>query len=265
LYARRTSGTACAIGARTQAGYWRSSEQLFRHAVTVSPGNPICLLNLGQSLLDQGRDREALACLLDAQRRWPGWDLPDRGLGLVYGKLGERGKALQALARGLAISPEDTDMLHQAAWDLVQEGRLEEAVLLLRRYLALEPRRLALCPEPAMAEAQSGEARMLLAQCCRKLGWHKEACRVLEVSRGKAPDDANVLLNLGLALGEAGRPEEALEPLRRCGELQPAWPEPHTGLAGILERLGRGQEARAERSKAAALAPVRTAPPAQAG
>ena len=69
------------------------------------------------------------------------------------------------------------------------------------------------------------------------------------------PELAQAHHNLGVAYAQQGRPEDALASLRRALELQPNYPEAHFNLANTLSGLGRRDEAIAQLRQAISLRP----------
>jgi len=61
------------------------------------------------------------------------------------------------------------------------------------------------------------------------------------------------ILLLGRALTISGKPEEALAPLAKAAELQPASAEPHQFLADAYAQLERTADAEREKAEAARL------------
>ena len=62
----------------------------------------------------------------------------------------------------------------------------------------------------------------------------------------KSPDDAGARNNLGNALVETGRPEEAIEQFQVASRLSPGYSDPHQNLGNVLTRMGRDAEAISE-------------------
>jgi len=93
----------------------------------------------------------------------------------------------------------------------------------------------------------------MLGLTAQNLHWTKEACRNLEEARQRDPGNPTILMNLGAALGDAGRPGEALTHLRLCARIKPRSPEVHRLLGKVLRQAGNVREGEAELRLAAAL------------
>jgi protein O-mannosyl-transferase len=62
----------------------------------------------------------------------------------------------------------------------------------------------------------------------------------------KSPDDAGARNNLGNALVDAGRLDEAVEQFRAASRLSPGYSDPHQNMGNVLTRMGRDSEAVSE-------------------
>jgi Flp pilus assembly protein TadD len=62
----------------------------------------------------------------------------------------------------------------------------------------------------------------------------------------KSPDDAGARNNLGNALVELGRSDEAIEQFRAASRLSPGYSGPHMNMGNVLTRMGRDAEAVSE-------------------
>ncbi|HXQ32183.1 MAG TPA: sulfotransferase [Steroidobacteraceae bacterium] len=105
-----------------------------------------------------------------------------------------------------------------------------------------------LTKEPALAAEQAGEilkavpghphARLIVGQAHRLAGHTQAALEVLEPLAREQPRSAAVQLELGIALGEAGRGTEAVAALTRTVQLKPDLPDAWLLLADMLEVIG---------------------------
>jgi hypothetical protein len=75
---------------------------------------------------------------------------------------------------------------------------------------------------------------------------------------GKSPNKARPWFNLGTALAELGREQEAVEPMRRAVQLEPGSAHARTQLGGLLILTGRPAEAEPELRQALRLKPGET-------
>ncbi|WP_372399253.1 tetratricopeptide repeat protein [Azospirillum sp. HJ39] len=164
--------------------------------------------------------------------------------------------------RVLAADPNGTTALHRYGLLVAQLGRLEEADGLLARALAMAPLndetavnhakilralrrpveaarrfRHALALSPALPAALEG-----LGHAARELGDAADAADAY----GRAAwlgGGAAVWQQWGLALDATGRPEGALDALRRSARLDPMRTSVAARLGAIFQRLGRHTEA----------------------
>jgi tetratricopeptide (TPR) repeat protein len=95
----------------------------------------------------------------------------------------------------------------------------------------------------------------LLGLALGQMGKHEEAARLLARSLHLQPDRPAVLLNLGHALRSLGRDQEALTCCDRVLALDPSSAGGHRLRAAVLTALGRKQDALAHYGQAVRLAP----------
>lgn len=77
----------------------------------------------------------------------------------------------------------------------------------------------------------------------RQSGLYRDVFSLYETTLSRSPSSWVAHLNLGTALDDAGRPDEAEVHLRRALELKPDFPETLNSLASVLNQLGRPAEA----------------------
>jgi len=143
-------------------------EQLNRHAESLAalreaqalePGNPLVQNNLGYLLLDQERDLEEAAALIEASAKAS----PDNGnvvdsLGWAQFKLGRVAEAEVTLRRAAELSPFSPEVRKHLGEVLIKQGKLTEAAEQWDRALAFVfPERLAL-------EKRLGDLRVRIAR-----------------------------------------------------------------------------------------------------
>lgn len=84
---------------------------------------------------------------------------------------------------------------------------------------------------------------------------YRDVFALYETTLERNPSSWTAHLNLGTALSEAGKPNEALPHLRRALELKPDFTEILNSLGNVLNRLGRPAEARPLLERAIQLQP----------
>ena len=195
----------CTALTRRQAGYWKSSETLFRHAVEVTPANYVAHDCLGDALAEQGRTSEARAQFAAAMRIKPNFPHTLCNMGkLLYDekKFAEAGDLFN---RALQINPEDPETLQNLACTLAARGELDEAIIRYQRALTIAP--------------NYDEARTNLAAA---------------VSQRAQWDAAAAHYETGAALLQRKQPREAIEEFHAALRSRPEWPEVMNNLAWLL-------------------------------
>jgi tetratricopeptide (TPR) repeat protein len=186
---------------------------------------------LGQSLLTAGDWQGAAASFRVALERDPDLAHARAGLGDALSMLGDRAAAEEAYRR--ALQDEDMATAHNSLGNLLAlEGRAEEATSEFRRALALDPGLHA--------------ARANLGGALAGLGQWQEAADQLRAAANECqecPDVAPQYRNLARALYATGRPEAALDALRKGVALKPDDLELRLDLAELLTAAGRPQDA----------------------
>jgi len=97
------------IGAFVQAGYWRDSETLFRHALAVTDNNAIAHNNLGTALLRRGLPSQAQEHFAEAVRIDPNDADAHSNLGVALGRQGMIDDAIVEFRRALLLDPDHPD------------------------------------------------------------------------------------------------------------------------------------------------------------
>ncbi|MEO7128976.1 MAG: tetratricopeptide repeat protein [Rhodoferax sp.] len=123
--------------AHSEAGRLEQAERSFAAALSLAPGRPSLLTNLGATLVRRGRWADALALLEEATAVEPdnlqAWSY----LGTAHAELGQARPALRAFERALEIDPRHAGLWNQRGSLLRELGRLDEAATCFERALAL--------------------------------------------------------------------------------------------------------------------------------
>lgn len=185
-------------------------------------------LNLGDALLQLGREEEALeafdAALAVNLTRVEAYI----GRAGALEALGRRGDALRDWDRALKMAPESVDIRMGRGAFFLRGRDLEAAIGAFDEALARDP-------EAADALYNRGLALM-------RLGRPDLAERDFSALLRLNPSDAAAYLNRGLARDEA-TPGGALADFDRAADLAPEWGAPWYYSGRLLDRLGRRAEA----------------------
>jgi tetratricopeptide (TPR) repeat protein len=246
-----------ALLARRQVWTWKDSLTVFRHCQATSGAeSAVPPANIAFSFMEQGRNAEALEELDRAIPAHSRVSILHELRGEALQALGRDGEAADAFLMALKCNPKAYTSAFLGGQLCSRLGRDREGLACFRRYLDLEPLRLAETLDPAGSRASSQVTRMVIGLMLTRMGRPEEAAGAFEAARVHAPADPQVLVNLGIALMGAGRPGDALPPLQRAAELAPELSSVHVPLGRALAQLGRKAEANREFAAALRLNPA---------
>jgi len=208
-----------------QTSYWRDSETLFTHALTVTTNNDVALNNLGIIFLDKGQLDEAISKLQEAVDLRPENAPAHDNLAKALLKKGQVSKAMVHYRKFLELEPANVEARNTLGTALIQQGHVREAIEQWQEALATQPENgnaasnlawvFATCPEVSIRD---GTRAVELGE------------RALRISGGKIPMIYKVL---AAAYAENGRFAEAVETAQRGAEIATGQGNP--ALAADLE------------------------------
>ena len=256
--------------ANERTGNYAGAVEAYRRGLESNPGDVELLNSLGFALFQQGKSREAIVALEKALASDPGHWKSHNNMALASIDLGELELAEAHYRESIAIEPQPA-IHNDLGFVLERQGLREEAAEQYRQALELDP--------------SSASAHYNLAASLARSGELEEAERHFRAALAVKPN-AQTLAGLGIVVAQQGRRDEAISHLRRSIDADPAdpaaydplatllvergelveaassyrqlarlRPDPttHEKLADILTRLGRDDEARREKERAAAL------------
>ena len=284
VYRRGALGLAAAVlvllGALTwrQAGVYRDEVTLFSHVVAHNPQARDAHLNLGNALIESGRNQEGLAASLIAAEQRPDSADAYSNLGLAQMNLERFEASGESLRRALELNPRHKNALQNTAELHRKQGRHEEAVDAYRAVLArdrgyalayaglgdalfhlqryreaVESLQQAVTLQPNLPMAAS--LQLLMGRASRELRRFDAAERHFRLARALMPHDAAPLLDLAAVHAAQQRHREADELLRRARELQPNDPVTLQNVAESLRKQGRFDDALAAYREVLAVDP----------
>ncbi|SRR6056297_2822646 len=148
--------------------------------------------------------------------------------GMANERTGNYPAAVKAYDRGLAVEPENVELLNAKGFALFQEGRSKEAVASLEKALEVDPRHWKAHNNMALASVDIGELEVAEAH-------YRESLAI-------EPQSA-IYNDLGFVLERQGLPFEATEMYRNALELDPDSVAAQFNLASSLARIGQFAEA----------------------
>ncbi len=238
----------------TRAGRPEEALRAVEQAMRLNPRHPpLYLFELGLAYRLTGRYAEAIATLKETSSRGPNLVPAHAQLALSYWMqwVSQQNpdaqtleQALAAAQRGIALD----DAYPPGHWILgsvyLWQKQYEQTIAELERAIALDH------PNEAWGYA-------LLAETLSRVGRSEEALRMVEQALRRKPLLAadEHLSSVGIAYDLAGRPEEAITPLKQYLTHYPNILGSHLTLAAVYSELDREAEARAEAAEVLRINP----------
>jgi protein O-mannosyl-transferase len=178
-----------------QAGYWRNSSSLFRHALSVTRENHLAHACLGVALQREGDFKEALFHFKEAVRIVPD-PLYLSDLGTLYGLMGMTDNAISCFRQAL----EQKNNLERAQYNLgvmlTSKGQDQEALVHLDQTMQLNPRKEGV--------------RFMIGNILIRQGKSLEAIAFFEDEARLGSKNALLYNDLGSIYYKHGNPEKGL-------------------------------------------------------
>jgi Flp pilus assembly protein TadD len=195
----------------TASGDAAGAERAFRRALTLDPTSVLAMQELFALYDAAGRAAELEPDLRAALRREPGSGMHHNWLGLVLRRKGDLDGAERALRRALEAVPDLVGAMANLGSLHLQQARYADAVLVLRRALAKDPRNV-----------ESRTNLIVALGLTRDL----EGARALVDEAATLGQRTPLYHNaMAYALHVNGRHDEALAEIRRSLEIDPRQPD----------------------------------------
>ena len=200
-----------------------------RSALVVAPDQPSVRLALARTLVDSGRNAEAIDELQRALARQPNNDEARRQLGRALAASGRLDEAVAEWRKAIGSRPNNWQAYGDMGRALYQGARYAEAREVLALLTKLQPDNLI--------------GLQMLGTVYHALGDTDAALATYERATAIAPA-AQVLSNIGTIYYQRGAYRQARDAYRRALELRPKSAQTHRNLGDSLARLGEAAEAR---------------------
>ena len=202
---------------------------LLRQAAEMWPLDASVELRLGEALEEEGEVAEALMHYRRAGELDPGRGEIWLARGRAERLAGQLGAAHASLERGLGMLPRDARVRKEMGLVLEESGAAEEAYECYR--------------EAARMAVSDGSLWVCVGRLARRLDRTTDSLAALRTAAGLDRGAVEPHIELGLALAQQGRYEEALGELREALTGDTTRALAHYHLALLARRLGREEEA----------------------
>jgi len=187
---------------RIQVKYWRDSESVFSHALTVDKDNAAAHNLLANTLSQQGRLKEAEEHYAEALRIRPDFGYAQVGYGVTLARDGKFEAGISQLQELLKKHPHDQEAYYNLAFILQQKGDIEAATEQYEKAIQLKADDADALNNLAWIRAANSKAALRNGEEAVRLA--QRACEVTRYRR------AVMIGTLAAAYAEAGRFTEAI-------------------------------------------------------
>jgi tetratricopeptide (TPR) repeat protein len=194
-----------------------------REALRIRPDYADAHGNLGTALLQSGRTDEAIAEYREALRLKPAYAEARNNLGTVLARTGRLEEAIAEFQETVRLKPDATLAYVNVADALRRLNRRDEAVAALRMAIRLQP-------DMAIAHYSLGNVFQDMDQFEAAVGAYRDALRY--EPEATSYDIHN---DLGVALAQLGRRQEALAEFNRALQIKPDFLDARNNRARILK------------------------------
>jgi len=174
-----------------QAGYWKSSVELFSHALKVQSDNYLAHVSLGVALAEEGRSQDSIKHYQTAIEINPQYFLAHYNMGNVYKELGDMDKAFLHFQEVIKLKPDFSDAQNNVGIILeLHYKKNAEAISHYRQALAVTPDNPGYHFNLGMALMQEGklpEATQHFQQAIELNPDYGAARRALQMAREMSP------------------------------------------------------------------------------
>ncbi len=215
---------------RVQQGRLPEAEKAFQAALAEDPVHPAALFGQGLIASRRGQDANAMALFEKCIAAGRGTQTAPayHNVGVLHERAGRRAEARRAFEQALALDSHYLGSAQALAQILHEEGRLDEAIRILRQ---------------AMDRHPAPDARLQLGKLLAVQGRLPDAVEAFRRVLAQQPDRLEAHYELGLALRGQGQVDEAIQHLARCVALNAKEVAPRLHLGVLLGQKGELDQA----------------------
>jgi len=255
-------GAYYGLGLSLQAsGDLAGAERALSEAARLDDKNPLAFMALGRLRASHGQYAQALEALDTAIKLHPTFAAAHIERGRVLAASGNDARALEAFEAARKANPKLADPQIEIGMLYQRQKRWAEAERAYKAAIDLDPKSAVAYNNAAWMWADRKTNSATAVEWARKavglapdvpqfmvtLGWAyraagdlPKALEQLQKASAKKPGDASIWYRTGVVLSEMGRRQEAIAPLRKALQLNPAFPEA-ADARRLLNELGAGR------------------------
>jgi protein O-mannosyl-transferase len=234
-----------------QCEKFKDPETLYRSVLDKNPASTLASGNLGEVLSHEKRYTEAIAILRTTIDKDPNLPEVHADLGNALEAIGDPADAAIEYSTALRLSPTIGGVHYLLGESFIKAGRLDEAVKEIRAELESYDAEESMRSRKGTGETGTGwipgsmvyDAHINLGLALLELGRREEALKEFRWALAFNPLDLRVRNSLGLTLAGLGRAAEAIEAFQTVLKTDPKFLESHLNLGLIFLRSERFEAA----------------------
>src|SRR6202030_910417 len=203
---------------------WTQAAEEFQAAITRAPNNPMPRAALATVYMNEGQDALAEKTLVETKEQLKDDPTAYRMLGDYYLGRGENGKALAEFSALASQHPRDRQVRKTYIQLLVLNHRIDEAASLTDDLLKSSP--------------QDVDGLALRGEIQLQQGKVDDSIKTLQEALHASSDNAFAHYQMGLALRQKGKPQEAETELREAVRVSPSLYEAWRALGEVAVQRG---------------------------
>ena len=223
----------------TQVGYWRSSVELYDHALKVTGHNDTIHNNRGDAYCRLGNLRQAILDFDKAIEINPQYAEAYYNRGVTYGKLGNHRQAIEDFDRAIEAAPERPEPYYNRGFAYGELGDFRKAIENYDRAIEINSENAKAYNSRGVAYGKLGDQRQAISDYERaieinpgfamafnnrgfaydSLGYHKQAIEDYNKTIEIDPDSVKAYYNRGIAYSELGNNGQAVEDMKTAARL----------------------------------------------
>jgi tetratricopeptide (TPR) repeat protein len=214
-----------------------------------------CLVDQGNVVLVDKKHKEALKLYQEAVAIYPEYARAHYNIGVVFGKIGAKERAVVSFQKALSIEPEDAYAYYNIGVIRQEQGKEEEATACFQKAVAIRPdyaeahynlgvvfknqglfgKSAASFQEALSIKPNYAKALTMLGNIFKEQGQLKDAADRYKQALVVKYDCADTLYNLGVLRKQQGRLDVAVDCCQKALAIKPDYAEAHRCLASLLK------------------------------